>query len=89
MRRRAGTRTSTVHELLKHLEQHGFDGAPRVLGFDVAGREMLAHLHGVTDASGDPEWVWSERALVETAHLIRRYHDVCRTFEPPPTRGGR
>lgn len=83
VRRRAGPWTPTVHELLKHLEHHGFDGAPVVLGFDDEGREMLTYLEGITDASGDPGWVWSERALVGTAHLIRRYHAVCRTFEPP------
>lgn len=83
VRRKAGTWTLTVHALLEHLEQHGFDGAPRVLGFDEEGREMLTYLEGATDASGDPAWVWSERALTATARLIRRYHDICRTFEPP------
>lgn len=83
VRRRAGSWTPTVHLLLKHLEQHGFDGAPRVVGFDEQGREMLTYLEGATNHSGDPEWVWSERALVGTAQFICRYHDVCRTFEPP------
>ena len=83
VRRSTGAWTPTVHQLLKYLEGQGFEGAPRVLGFDDQGREVLAYIEGATDDSGDPEWVWSERALVEAAHLIRRYHDLCRTYEPP------
>jgi len=83
VRRSTGTWTPAVHQLLEHLEAQGFDGAPRVLGFDEQGREVLAYIDGATDDSGDPDWVWSARALVEVAHLIRRYHDLCRTFEPP------
>lgn len=30
-----------------------------------------------------PDWVWSEAALVDAARLIRRYHDLCRGFQPP------
>ncbi len=76
-----------MHQLLKHLEASGFEGAPRVLGFDEQGREVLAFIEGETNASGDPAWVWSERALVEAARLIRRYHDVCRSFERPDDAG--
>ena len=38
VRRAAGWWTLAVHALLRHLEQAGFDGAPRVLGFDERGR---------------------------------------------------
>jgi hypothetical protein len=44
----ASARTSTVHALLRHLEDVGFDGAPRALGFDDQGREMLSYLPGDT-----------------------------------------
>ena len=30
-----------VHDLLDHLERYGWDGAPRYLGMDAAGREVL------------------------------------------------
>ena len=40
--------TPTVHALLRHLEDAGFDGAPRALGFDDQGREMLTYLPGET-----------------------------------------
>lgn len=84
VRRIAGAWTPTVHQLLRHLEAHSFEAAPRVLGFDDEGREMLTFIEGATDHSGDPEWVWSRGALVETARLIRRYHELSLSFEPAP-----
>lgn len=83
VRRATGTWTPAVHRLLKHLEAHGFDAAPRVLGFDEQGREVLTFIEGATDNTGEPGWVWSEPALTQTGRLIRRYHDVCRSFNPP------
>ncbi|MFI6321157.1 phosphotransferase [Nonomuraea sp. NPDC050556] len=56
-----------VHELLDHLE--GWPGAPRFLGFDEEGREVLTYLPGthgpVTDAS-----------LVRATTLVRELHDL-------------
>lgn len=83
VRRSVGPWTPAVHSLLRYLEAHGFDGAPRVLGFDEQDREVLSFIEGGTDSSGDPSWVWSTTALIEAAQLIRRYHDLCRNFQPP------
>jgi hypothetical protein len=44
VRRTPGPWTPAVHLLLEHLERSGFDGAPRVLGFDDQGREVLSFL---------------------------------------------
>jgi hypothetical protein len=38
--------TQAVHALLAHLELVGFKGAPRVLGFDGEGREVLTFIAG-------------------------------------------
>jgi hypothetical protein len=76
--------TSTIHALLRHLEGVGFDGAPRVIGIDERGREILSFVDGVV-----PEWPrrpWnfrSRRALEEVAQLIRGFHDASVTFEAP------
>ena len=48
--------TPTVHALLRHLEDAGFDGAPRALGFDDQGREMLTYASDV-EALPDDFWV--------------------------------
>lgn len=82
VRRQVGAWSPAVHELLRYLESRGFDGAPRVIGFDDDGREILTFIEGTTDSSGDPGWVWTEPALVEAGRLIRRYHDLSRGFSP-------
>ena len=35
-----------VHSLLRHLEAVGFSGAPRFLGIDELGREILSFVSG-------------------------------------------
>ena len=42
VRRTAGHWTPAVHALLDHLESVGFDAAPRALGTDEQGREVLS-----------------------------------------------
>ena len=46
--RETGPWAPSVHALLKHLENEGFDGAPRVVGsgFDERGRETLSYIEG-------------------------------------------
>lgn len=62
-----------VHALLTHLEGIGFDGAPRFLGLDEQGREMLTFIEG--HAPPDLGWFTDEQ-LVAASRLIRRYHDA-------------
>ena len=38
--------SQAVHTLLLHLESVGFDGAPRYLGSDERGREVLSFIRG-------------------------------------------
>jgi hypothetical protein len=77
--------TTTVHTVLRHLEQAGFAQAPRVLGFDDAGREVLTYLEGetVADARPWPEWVSSDEALVQVGSWLRQLHDATVDFVPP------
>ena len=82
MRRSTGPWTPAVHVLLRHLERVGFDGAPRVLGTDDRGREVLSYVPGVTPDSASPEVV-TERVLSEVGRLLRRYHEAARGFVLP------
>jgi hypothetical protein len=59
--------------LLRHLEAVGFEGAPRLLGSDELGREVLSFLPG--DVLGERPPVGAER-LESAARLIRRFHDA-------------
>lgn len=77
VRRTAGHWTPAVHSLLRYLEDVGFEGAPRVLGFDDQGREVLTYMP--SDASPP----WSKAALEGTGRLLRRLHDALAGFVPP------
>lgn len=52
VRRAAGPWTPGLHALLAHLAARAFTGAPRPLGFDEQGREVLTFLEGETVGSG-------------------------------------
>lgn len=74
-----------VHELLLHLEKIGYDPAPRFLGIDEQGREMLSYLEGIVPGNDYPEieeYMWSDASLIEIAKLLRSYHDATVGFTP-------
>lgn len=85
VRRVPGAWTPSVHALLRHLETVGFDRAPRVLGFDAHGREVLSFLPGevVGTARPWPNWVHSDDALRQVAGWLRDYHAAVASFVPP------
>jgi hypothetical protein len=85
VRRTAGPWTSSVQALLAHLEAAGFDGAPRPLGLDADGREMVSFVPGQTvgNARPWPSWTHSDEALVDVAHWLRLYHAAVADFVPP------
>jgi hypothetical protein len=82
VRRPTGPHTPAVHALLRHLEAVGFAGAPRVLGIDDAGREVLAYVPGAVrlDAA---QACWPDVALVEAARLVRAFDDATAAIAPP------
>ena len=86
VRRPAGPWTPAVHALLAHLAARGFTGAPRPLGFDEQGREVLTFLEGETVGGRKPRpaWVHAEETLVQVARWMRAYHQAVADFVPPP-----
>lgn len=84
VRRATGSWTPAVHDLLGHLERVGFDRAPRALGTDEAGREVLSFLPGETAAEQPwPAWTRSEAAMLEAADWLRDYHAAVADYVPP------
>lgn len=81
VRRPARPTTPATRALLEHLERVGFDGAPRFLGLDDRGREMLSFVEGEAAIEPLPPWVWTDGALVTVAELLRRYHDAVASFD--------
>jgi hypothetical protein len=65
-----------THALLRHLEQAGFDGAPRMLGFDSQGREILSFIEGTSGPPVAHGRRIDDVLIVESARLLRRYHDI-------------
>jgi Ser/Thr protein kinase RdoA (MazF antagonist) len=46
VRRPVTEKSAFVHDVLRHLELREFEGAPRFLGIDEKGREMLTYISG-------------------------------------------
>lgn len=80
VRRATGPWTPAVHALLRHLEAVGFPGAPRVLGFDAQGREVLTFVPGEVPEAARAV---TDAALGELGGLLRRYHDAVAGFALP------
>jgi Phosphotransferase enzyme family len=74
--------SSATRALLDHLERVGFDGAPRYLGVDERGREVLSFIPGRAATAPYPDWALTEEALISVAQLLRRYHDAVASFDP-------
>ena len=77
VRRPASARTKFVGELLRLLEAGGWRGAPRYLGPDDEGRDVLSYLDGhVAWESRQPASVSCDESLVTVARLVREFHDL-------------
>ncbi|MBM7791142.1 phosphotransferase [Tenggerimyces flavus] len=78
--RRPGMR-SPVRALLRHLEAVGFDGAPRYLGEDEDGRDVVSWVDGDVPVPPYPAWALTDEALEALGHLVRDYHEAVATFD--------
>src|SRR5215467_12379426 len=77
-----GPQSQTVLAFLRHLENVGFAGAPKVVGdgFAPDGREMLSYLEGSSPHPGP----WAGEAIAAVGELLRDLHAAAATFAPPP-----
>jgi hypothetical protein len=80
--RPAGPWTPAVHALLRHLEQVGFPGSPRVVGdgYDDQGREVLTYIQGQIAHPHS----YTDEAIFQVGQLLRALHDATASFQPPP-----
>lgn len=80
--RRPGGRSSVaVRSLLLHLEEVGFEGAPRFLGIDDRGRDVLTFLEGDVPLPPYPSWALTDAALEDLARLLRQFHAATASFD--------
>jgi aminoglycoside phosphotransferase (APT) family kinase protein len=78
-----------THALLRHLEQVGFPGAPRLLGVEPAGdeggqQEVLSWVPGQVAGGSVPDELATDAALASVAVLLRDLHAAVRGFDPTP-----
>jgi hypothetical protein len=84
VRRPVGPHSPLVHALLAHLELVGFEGAPRFLGIDGSGREVLSYIDGEVAGRPRPPWIADETRLASVGRLVRAYDDAAASFASPP-----
>lgn len=80
--RNAGRHSPTVHALLRHLEEVGFLGSPRVIGsgFDADGRETLSYVEGGFAHPGQP----TVEAVAALGQLLHDLHEATASFQAFP-----
>ena len=78
VRRRVAEPRAFVHELLTFMADQHWSGAPRFLGFDDEGREVLSFIDGHVPWRGvdEPAGIWSEESISRAAQLTRELHDL-------------
>ncbi len=81
VRRPVGPHTPAIHALLRHFETVGFAGAPRVLGIDEKGREVLSYVAGDPGLAPLPA---GDEVLADLGRQLRRMHDAQVGFAPDP-----
>jgi hypothetical protein len=87
VRRPAGPSARAVRLLLLHLESMGFDGAPRFLGTDEKGRDVLSFIPGDVPLPPYPAWALTDSALQDLGRLVRRFHEATDTFDATSVTG--
>ncbi len=84
VRRPAGPWTPTIHALLRHLRDGGFELAPEPLGVDDQGREILSYIPGATVGWSLP-WptpIRDDDLLEQIGAATARYHQAVGDFRP-------
>ncbi len=84
VRRPTGEHSVAVHRVLRHLEDVDFDGAPRFVGIDAHGREVLTYIDGEVAGRPWPAWVAEPARAASVARLLRRLDDVLVPLGIPP-----
>jgi hypothetical protein len=84
VRRPLSDNSHLVHALLRHLEDVGFEGAPRFGGIDPAGREILTYIEGEVAGRPRPPWIADTGRLISVARLVREYDDAAASFVLSP-----
>ena len=84
VRRPRQPQSRAVAALLLHLHAAGFRGAPRFLGTDAEGRDVLEHVDGDVAGAELPDWAADDALLAPLGALLRGLHEAAGGFVAPP-----
>lgn len=84
VRRPSGPWTDSVHQLLRHIREHGFDLAPEPLGVDAAGREILSYIDGRDQGWPFIPEILSDDGVEALGDLASRLRSALASYECPP-----
>jgi tRNA A-37 threonylcarbamoyl transferase component Bud32 len=73
VRRSVGPNSEFNHALLKLLKEKSFGHAPRFLGIDEKGREILTFMEGEVSHR---EMIWTDDQLVKVVQMLKDFHDA-------------
>lgn len=65
--------SSFVHDLLRYLDKQGFEGAPKFIGIDHSGREILSYIPGEVPGNQYPDfkpYIWSDHTLIQCLCVV-------------------
>ncbi|MGE6228423.1 phosphotransferase [Paenibacillus chitinolyticus] len=80
VRRELKPNSRNIHALLNHLDNKGYDYAPKYLGTDEKGREILSFIEGEAGNYPLKNYMRSDDVLREIAKMLRFYHDAVSDF---------
>ena len=80
VRREQKPNSTAIHALLKHLEQNGYEYAPKYLGIDDRGREILSYIEGEAGNYPLKNYMRSDSNLRDIAKMLRLYHEAVSDF---------
>lgn len=75
--------SAAAHLVLVHLESVGFGGAPRYLGVDGRGREVVSWVEGTPASRPWPAALLGDDGVASLGRLLRSYHDAISGYDPP------
>jgi Ser/Thr protein kinase RdoA (MazF antagonist) len=84
VRRPRQEQSAFVAAYLDHLRRQGFAGAPRFLGVDDRGRDVLDFVPGDVPGAPPEPWACTDAVVAEVGRLLRRLHDASEGWVPPP-----
>ncbi|GAB5490222.1 MAG: aminoglycoside phosphotransferase family protein [Phototrophicaceae bacterium] len=81
--RNTGVWSPFVHQFLQYLTQQGFDKSPIFIEAN-AEKERLSYIKGEIGHYPLKPYMMTDKTLVESANLLREFHDISQNFTMPP-----